>query len=153
MPTFNKNNNNKKWKRIRVCVVNSINSIDLLKEFIIFILSLQCNLCSKSWFILALISHVPCQHDWSTFNRIGGSQCPSGSVPCHWCFCHSLSNSHWLDTEKTLGGKHFETNEFEEVEYLICIDCANVIALLFNSPFQNVIWSHIHHWRNTCKLE
>lgn len=150
MPNFNKNN---KWKIIRVCIVDNINLIDLLKAFIIFLLSLQCNLRCKSWFVLALINHVPCQHDLSAVNRLDGCQCPSGSLPYHCYFCHSLINSHWLDTEKTLGGKCFETNEFEEVEYLICIDYANAIALLFNSPFQNVIGSYIHHWRNTCKLE
>lgn len=38
---------------------------------------------------------------------------------------------------RTLDSKHFKTNELEEVEYLICIDCTNAIALLFNTLFQN----------------
>lgn len=38
---------------------------------------------------------------------------------------------------ETLDSKHFKTNEFEAAEYLICIDCANAVALLFNTLFQN----------------
>lgn len=157
MSTFDKNNNNnnnnnKKEKNFSVCIISTIYFINLLKAFIFFLLSLQCNLCCKFWVILVLIRYVPCQHDES-LNKIGECQCPSGSVPCHCCFCHCLSHSHWLGTEKTLDGEHLEINEFKEMEYLICIDCANAIALLFSSAYQNVIWRCVHHWKNTCKLE
>lgn len=39
------------------------------------------------------------------------------------------------------------------MEHLIWIDCANAIALLFNTYFQGGLESHIHHWMNTYQLE
>lgn len=48
--------------------------------------------------------------------------------------------------KKTLDGKDLEINDFKEMEYLICIDCANAIALLFNSAYQNVVCSSLEEY-------